>query len=301
MQQDQIQKLTQLIQSSKVLRNDERDVWLAMIPVMNDKQAADLFNILNSSPVAKVSADLQSRNVSTNSARSSSLSHITNLPNDFSQVKQQRQPQTFQEPRVIRRAEPPANLAEVIKHRVEEKELPAPEHLEEIEAGHKTQIQSTPLKPVVSQAVTPSLKKTFPFQGSQNYIPLDEVMKQRDAESVDHRVKVATQNDEPQEKVVRVSTQSSGSINVPVESYSKDAILNSNFASVKNALVAMVRDYGYFSILFKFEQSPLYKDYLNTGKAWLVGNGQSTQTPLNKEQFEQVADLLRSLQISQTK
>lgn len=301
MQQDQIQKLTQLIQSSKVLHNDERDVWLAMIPVMNDKQAADLFNILNSSPAPKVSADTQPRNVSTNSARSSSLSHITNLPNDFSQVKQQRQPQTFQEPRVIRRAEPPANLAEVIKHRVEEKELPAPEEFVEIESGHKAQPQSNLVKPSITQPLKANLKKTFPFQGNQNYIPLDEVMKQRDAERVDQRLKQATQNDKPQEKVVRVSTESSGSINVPVESYSKDAILNSNFTSVKNALVAMVRDYGYFSILFKFEQSPLYKDYLNTGKAWLLGNGQSTQTPLNKEQFEQVADLLRSIQISQTK
>lgn len=301
MQQDQIQKLTQLIQNSRVLRNDERDVWLAMIPVMNDKQAADLFNILNSKPTPKTNTDSQSRTGIDSQVRSTSLRHITNLPNDFSQANQQRQTRVIQEPSVVRRAEPPANLAEVIKHRVEEKELPAPEELIEIGSGHQNKPPINLIKPIPGQSLKPDLKKTFPFQGSQNYIPLDEVMKQREIDRSGQKVKLEVPNEIEKGNNARIPVQNSELANLPIESYSKEIISSANFSSIKGSLTSMVRNYGYFPVLFKFEQSPLYKDYLETGKAWLTGNGESAGASLNKEQFEQVADLLRSLQVSQTK
>ncbi len=75
--------------------------------------------------------------------------------------------------------------------------------------------------------------------------------------------------------------------------------------TVEAELVALCKKFGYFSVLFALEQSPLYKTYLTSGNSALQDHvtfeqaetklSSSGQPYLTKPEFEEVNDLLQRL------
>lgn len=83
MQTAQIERLKQLINSSPVLTSSEKAEWLDMLVIMNDKQAAELGEILKNHHQDKTPP--QPTTVP-------KLSHISNLPANLPQVPRQANP-----------------------------------------------------------------------------------------------------------------------------------------------------------------------------------------------------------------
>lgn len=76
-----MQKLTQLVQSSSILNAQEKAEWLSLIGLMNDKQLAELEEILQSS--AMPISTPATRQSPVMEAPTPSLSHISNLPSQM--------------------------------------------------------------------------------------------------------------------------------------------------------------------------------------------------------------------------
>ena len=306
MQADQQQKLAQLINTSQVLQNDERQAWLAMLPVMNDKQAGDLFAILMS-PVTKKT--IQSGSTSQND-KQPSLRHIANLPTEMSYhmgsndrpsqqsvsqpvaVKQKsmarpQAPQSHQPSRPS--GAPHPDMSQVIKQRLEEKELPASHDAEPLEltSGHvsapttQTTQKNKPKPSIVEDSEVQSMRKKIsdprsaslatmpkPQQQTNEYIPLDELLKDRkNREGAREAIRVAAK---PKPVVTNPSANPAQEINNidSITSCSLETLQNQGFQALNDQLIKLVREHGYFAVILRFEASPLYKQYLEAGKAW---------------------------------
>jgi hypothetical protein len=310
MQAPQIEKLTQLIQISPVLRADEREAWLAMLPVMNDKQASDLESILMSKPV---SSNPQAQSPVLSPVRQQEkmvmpqLRHITNLPTNvpFETAPAQEIKNNIEDVKPVTKLD----VAQIIKHQVEEKELPSgQDHIPlELEAPHSKNIEEIkrPIHQVIPQSdgVKAILeRRNVPLQKSSPFIPLDELLKQRHA-----RMDLPVKPLEPMtqsHKSEAVNTGPSG--NQPLEKLEDVSrcdlknLQSQGFSGINDWLVSQVRKYGYFQVMLRFEKSPLYKAYLEAGNTMLLKNS-SEYNKLPKEIFEQIVDLIKNMQVSQTK
>lgn len=308
MQAPQIEKLTQLIQISPVLRANEREAWLAMLPVMNDKQASDLESILMSKPVSsnpQVQPPAPSPIRQQEKMVMPQLRHITNLPtnvpfensapvvrNNFDDVK------------------PIAKLdvAQIIKHQVEEKELPSGQDYIplEIEAPHPKNIEE--IKRPVHQAIPKSdgvkaipERQNVPLQKQSPFIPLDELLAQRHA-----RMNLPPQALGTTTQSHKLEAEVPLPANKPLERLDDisrcdlESLKLQGFSSINDWLVSQVRKYGYFQVMLRFEKSPLYKAYLEAGNSMLLKNSPE-YGKFPKEIFEQIVDLIKNMQVSQTK
>lgn len=82
-----------------------------------------------------------------------------------------------------------------------------------------------------------------------------------------------------------------------VEKLTAEALHHQNRANFFAAISALAEKEGYFQVLGKMEESPLYQDYLNYGKLILSGSS-GDHLPLSQEEFEFVTDLLQALKIN---
>lgn len=321
MQADQVQKLTQLIKTSPVLQAGERDAWLAMLPVMNDKQAADLFSILAVTPKPAPSSNRVA--VSVDGFKAPPLRHITNLPTGMplgeparlqhqteienKSLPPQHQNQVQSHSRVV-------PIAEIIKQRLEEKELPEGEEPLELTDGHQVKQSQQNKPPVMSPPTDFELagmrakisrpaeklpeKPRIPFQQKTEYIPLDEMLDEQ---------KIRHENTAPLASARPPALKPSAGANQPGEISSLEDILRCGpetlrsvgFEALHNQVINVVRKFGYFNVVLSFEKSLLYQAYLKTGHA-LLSTTDGKGGPLSKLEFEQVTDLLRGMQVSQT-
>ncbi len=329
MQVDQQQKLAQLIKTSQVLHDDERQAWLAMLPVMNDKQASDLFGILNT-PLTKKS--IQFEPDTDKDQKQPSLRHIANLPTEMAYhmdsgsrpsqpVAVKRGPverPTAPRQTAPRPVAPHPDMAQVIKQRLEEKELP-PSH-EPAPLKLSAQMDSTPQSAVrQSQSVSsnedaeiqtmrrkivePKSGRPVPVpqpqQQTNEYIPLDQLLQERkDRADVREASRVAVEAKTSERNPSADPAQELKKID-DVSACSLGTLRNQGFKSLNDQFITLVRKHGYYAVMLRFEQSPLYKQYLEAGKAWLSSN--STDSPPNvfsKAEFEKVTDFLRNMQVA---
>ena len=82
-----------------------------------------------------------------------------------------------------------------------------------------------------------------------------------------------------------------------VSALTADVLRHQSRAAFFAAITALAEKQGYFQVLARVEESPLYQDYLNYGKLMLSGASQDN-LPLSQEEFEFVADLLQALKIN---
>lgn len=74
------------------------------------------------------------------------------------------------------------------------------------------------------------------------------------------------------------------------------AVHQENREVFHKAINDFAAQYGYFKVITNFEQSPLYKDYLDYGKGML--SGKKDNLALSQEEFEFVTDILLSLKVN---
>ena len=204
-------------------------------------------------------------------------------------------------------------MAQVIKKRLEEKELSAPEDGEPLELvsgqsqGQKLQPKPAGLEDPELQSMrkkisepnsAASLPKVVKSQHQTNeYIPLDELLKDRKSrEGARTIAKVVTQPKPVTSNLSQTDVQEVKSID-DIASCSLETLQNQGFQALSDQLVALVREHGYFAVILRFESSPLYKEYLDAGKAWLSPNSAGKpSTSFPKAEFEKVTDILRNMQ-----
>lgn len=267
MQQQQAEKLKKLISTSTMLSEKEKQEWLDLLIVMNDKQISELEAILNPTdsinepaaqpaqkPVQKVvqptqplqpvqSAKPELVSPKTN-LENKPLSHISNLPAGITRTDNAVAKPKFPLPRPVPKQSPNSLWQAKFKQIMEEKEIAAP----------AKQVVATE-QPTQRQ---PALVKKEPI------------------------VKL----DQPKDVAL---------LNV--------ATMRAMGENIQTELRRMVKMSNYYDVLLSIEKSPLYQAYLLTGKESLnmpAGSFPSSENSnkyLTKEEFEAFSDLLKSIQL----
>jgi hypothetical protein len=314
MQPDQVQRLTQLIKTSNILRTEEREAWLAMLPVMNDKQANDLFGILSVKPVP-ANLPKQPALHQGGKFKTPPLRHITNLPSDMalqqpSSLIRNTASETRPSPSEHSTPKERASFGTVLKQRVEEKELSAGPNFTEITNGKKQPakipvqvrtVRDPELESMKNKIAEPRnevpVRQRVPLQQKNDFIPLDDLLKDQQQRHL------AAEERHKQEDSVTTTVSVNQSREVvkleDVQHCGPETLRNLGFEMLKEQLVQLVRKVGYFAVVLRLEKSLLYQAYIQSGNAWLLSGG-ADKTLLSKQEFEQVTDLMRSLQVSQT-
>lgn len=281
MQQDQYDKIKGLIQSSPVLQDAERAAWIAMLPVMNDKQVADLFGILRTKAPSPV----------IDNSPAPHLRHISNLPTEIeypSHLRAVSKPQVQVHPQ---NSKVNQTFAQKLDQQLKEKEISAAparkllEDEEQIEQHIKPKLvlpfeQNHGIKVQKQTAQFVPLIKNKPLQinpsagGEESPIKLHpEALNVLESVLPLPLVKV--------EELATVTTA-----NLRQQGY--------DYLSQKAHVLQSKA--GYFATVLYFEKSPLYQDYLKTGSILLQPNTTvSDDLPLSKTEFEQITDLLADL------
>ena len=275
------QKLKQiqgLVKNATVLSEQEKNEWMALIELMNDKQIAELEEILQKpKPEPVAPAQPQPQPVPQQQPRvqatSPTLSHISNLPNQLSDQKQD--PLTFQQ-------------------------APSPTAT----GSHQAVSAAPPQTPPPQAAPRPT---PTPMPPHSQVAPLRP-------RSVPEPVSMPAPTPKPIEAVpmppvtplsIPKSTyrNDSASLNTMVltkfEDISKltsSALHQQNRELFHKTINELAAQYGYFQVVTNLEQSPLYQDYLGYGKNMLMGK--KDNLALSQEEFEFIADILLSLKVN---
>lgn len=264
------QRLISLINASSILSAQEKTDWLSLLELMNDKQLAELEEILvpqqkpvapkpatgpvvqkNDLPRPVIRPKVMPRSVavptpvpvqtpSKTVLEEPSLSHISNLP---SQISHQR-------------IAPPTRPSVQPAGQGSSQAKPVPQPL-------STNSVPQAIKPVVKPSATQAVpvKRTEVRQVTP-VVPVFSI------ESVEDLAKVTSQ----------ALAQSS----------------RKNFYMIVSQLANQL---GYFQTLQYIEASPLYKSYLEYGKKKLSGADEKA-LPLTQDEFEFMTDILLSLKVN---
>lgn len=306
MQPQQQDKLKRMITTSLMLSDQEKQEWLDMLIVMNDKQASELETILGSPQEGKpVVSAIPSKPTMPNPPTQTMpltrppLSHISNLPAGMSGGQTPRPipeaPSSMPKPSPVLGTKP--NLVQVpkyplprptfrkptlkqwevkLKQIVEEKELPKP-------AEEKALPQHAGVSGISTKKLANAeLDKVAPINPDKKLSPALSVPPK--PVQKEELVKVVEVKDVA---LLNLTTMRSMGVEKLVE-----------------ALKQVVKNTNYYEVLFYLEKSPLYQRYLDTGREAL-STAVSTfpelkegKPLLNKAEFEQFSDLLKSIQIS---
>ncbi|QQS22675.1 hypothetical protein IPM19_03525 [bacterium] len=341
------QKLKQihnLVRTSNVLTDQEKTEWMALIELMNDKQVAELEEILMGpkpepkpapnpvpqpapvfqrpaprpqpvpapqpvqtappprpqparqqpapQPVPKPSKPLPHINAS-------SLSHISNLPSKVNVPKPgasrptpiSEQPQSMpQTPRPSSTAAmPPINPRPHLIMRPDQVQA-EPNPAQYSPASSSQQLAPRPAPRPVQTAPPP---RPQPASVPQRPAPAKESVPMPPVEP----------KPIPQaQPVSQAAYNYTPTQNIELKSPEDVAAITSSVLHVQNrktfheAITNLASTQGYFQVLTSFENSPLYKDYLNYGKSMLSGRTQNLA--LSQEEFEFVSDILLSLKVN---
>lgn len=116
MQEQELEKLKNLIQTSGILSEGERGEWLQLVDLMNDKQKLELERILKSSASEKQASP----------APTLPLKHIVNLPGSGKILNEQPEPSHVMAEQ-SKKASPAQEFASHLQTELAEKELPSGE------------------------------------------------------------------------------------------------------------------------------------------------------------------------------
>ncbi len=219
-----------LIKTATVLNEQEKIEWQALLELMNDKQIAELEEILQTPNIVEAKPE-EPQEVS---QQSSSLSHISNLPSQIS----------------IHKAPPAGPVTAPVA-------------------------KSQPTKPVVNPQ--PIAQRPTPTQS-----PPQPIIQQSPPVFTSPSIT-------PAEPITLTSLED-------VALLSSTALHQQNRQVFYKTINDFAAQFGYFQVVTSFEQSPLYKDYLDYGKSMLAG--QKDGLALSQEEFEFVTDILLSLKVN---
>lgn len=274
MQLQQQERLKRMINNSSMLTAKEKEEWLDMLIVMNDKQVSELEAILSSPMEKPVVPPAPVRSV----APTPPLSHISNLPSSMTQP-QTAAPVPPRYPLPVPPNRPTLKQWEIkLRREVEEKELPKPAEQKSLPAYT---IPNPAKSPVPIVYPKPALKPLTPTPPRPSQPPQQPAKNETVAKRAPIKI---------------VEPKDIGLINVETM-----RAMGENLAPT---LKQMVASSNYFEVLFYLEKSSLYQAYLQTGREALSGNATTFNAAaggknlLTKAEFEAFSDLLKSIQIS---
>jgi len=142
-----------------------------------------------------------------------------------------------------------------------------------------------PPRPAASQTASQSSPPIFKPVEQQNTAPFNDVASSYIVPEISH---IASLNDIA--KINVLTLRAIGLINL------------------LSALTGLIKKHDYLSVELMFEQSPLYRNYLDIGRKVLAEGisfeqaatavGRSSGVVMNRSEFEEVADILRKIQIN---
>lgn len=283
MHPQQQERLKRMINSSQMLTSKEKEEWLDLLIVMNDKQVSELEAILatpaeQTAPAAtppRTAAPAQAPIQPTPapqavppSAPNPPLSHISNLP---SSLPQRRYP--------LPKSPKPTGLTQWqnrLRHTLEEKELSGRKDEKALPARHEAK-----QAPVVYPSPKPSAPpQPAPVRPTHSRPPAPQPSQPELRESV---IKIVEPAD-----IAKLNVTTMREMGENLVPTLKQMVANSN----------------YFEVLFFLEKSPLYRAYLDTGHLALDNPGAAFPATANgkillaKAEFEEFSDLLKSIQFA---
>lgn len=261
-----MQYLSRLVQTSSILNAQEKTEWLTLMQLMNDKQLGELEEILKPAPTPSATpapAPSMPATEPVNKAASVAppiqappLSHISNLPSRMVDPRLSPKPNPAAQAAALAEAAKAANQAEQ-------------------QFAQQTRLAPMTAKPAPA---TPSPISPKPVAAPQPAPPKPAAPSMRSAPLKREAAAIQLLSEEDAAKITA------------------DVLHQQNRATFYNAITALAEKFGYFQILSRLEESPLYQSYLEYGKARLTGR--EDNLPLSQEEFEFVADLLRALKIN---
>ncbi len=326
MNEDKIQTIKKIIDTAEALTATEKNEWLQLIPIMNDKQLNELVRIL----------ELGKPKQNVKSVLGQPISHIANLPHAGSGGLVQ--PKVI-EP-VLTKPKPLDELPKPIAPKPEviqnKPAVPAPS------VAPSTPVTApviappkAPESPKMPEPAIPIIPKQEPVQGVLKNVPrpiqMDSprtVVPQQNGVINTEKLEKNTPFVVPsftsgpmqtpevvQKKATLVTPDASSAPVTPhLESLNDLAVFTpSQFRLMDpkvftEILTNFVKQNEYFQVKFALEQSPLYKTYIAMGKAMLESNldfmaVQNEYKTSNKEyltqlEFERIADLFASIQVN---
>ncbi len=337
MTEAQKQNLTSLIKTSAILNEAEREEWLMLLGLMNDKQMGELERILTPKP-PEVKTE----------AKKTSLSHIVNLPKPET-------PQKAPEKPVIQPQKNFSKFAEHLNQILAEKDLPVGE--KPVQANLPKPV--VPIKPIPKPTPPPPpkppmvpnqssvydimpvvveqpiyLKKSLPPKMAQepvedSWVQSPEVSNKIINKIIDNPSSPHMEEPRP-EPEIHAGLQNQGSLmraammkqresatapvspkaelssNIKLKEVADVSLLNlqqwklENPLAITKRLKELVASHGYHEVLFNLQKSPVYNNYIDSGLKSLE-SGKSFvglgEDYMNKKQFEDFTDLLRELQV----
>lgn len=309
--------IKQLIESSAVLSETERKEWLDLLPFMNDKQQSELLLILQPSPAVvepehKLSAAPPASQVQTPAPAPPPAPVVSHTPDQIppatattvsaflnrnfaSELHRGSIPGTFRPEDVSSSVESskvrPSQLQPLQKP--EAAPLTAPKPNEVPVATHNPAVLAQK-PPLSSFGAVPQQKSSTATVGSRvSEIPQVQPVAEGVREAVPNGVSAV---DEP---VVHArSLEAVRMLNVTT-------LRGSGVVNVESELKALCEKFGYFSVQFAFEQSPLYQAYIAVGARILKEHrtfeevqaalASAGRPYLTKPEFEEFSDLIRRL------
>ncbi len=297
MQLAQLEQLRRLISASPLLQDAERAHWLELLPLMNDKQLAELAAILQPQ-VNKTASPARAssiQQVGLGVARPS-LAHLANLPTIVRDMGPVREPVARPpEPRTT--AEPPRKLPiDIID--ITEKELPSARVVDSqhLLSGQKPSAPNRPPPAPVPQRQQPPVPRPAPP-------PIVRPSSAAKSDAVSRVPAPAIKLDREVLKEPLEIKNMADLTRMDIETFHA-----AGPAALTAKLQDLVKRLGYFDIIFALEQSPLYADYVTTGQHLLEENAtfdgrtavgtRHGATLLSRPDFEAMADLLRQIQVN---
>ncbi len=259
-----VRQLKQLINISTVLSPQEKQEWLGLLELMNDKQLTELEHILVPKPAVEPK-------VETGEVKTPSLSHISSLPNKVTI------PQNFIKS-TIPIKESTTEPIKVAVNPLEEKQKQAiisNESNMAVADGKNIEV-SAGVQPKKQISIIRTPPKTPDIKADLNNIERNN-----------------TDIPEVIPPPAELSIEE-------LENLSVSNLRNWGAKAFIKVLSKTASVYGYFVTLQEFEKSQLYKDYLEYGRTGLMMNGDSNKLKLTHSEFETIIDSIAAMQVNKT-
>ncbi len=299
--EQKLKQIQNLVKNATVLSDQEKNEWMALIELMNDKQIAELEEILQKpkpEPVTQVQPHPQPQSVPQPQPRVVAMPPIT-------------------PPKPMPPTRPVSTVSSVPPVASARPAVSAPSGASSLShiSNLPNQLSDQKQDPLTFQPAPPSAPRTdqsVPATPRPTPIPMP-----RPSQAAPIRprsIPMPPSSPKPTEAVpmppitplsIPQSTPRdvSSSMNTMVLSKFEDiinltssALHQQNRETFHKTINELAAQYGYFQVVTNLEQSPLYKDYLNYGKSMLMGK--KDNMALSQEEFEFIADILLSLKVN---
>lgn len=271
--EQKVENIKKLIQSSTILSIPEKEEWLGMVDLMNDKQMSELMEILgqpaaspNTTP-APLAAPINGTN------GIPSLSHLSNLPNTIPQSTVPKTP-------AIATSPPPAQS------------VPPPVTKQAAPVTAPTVSPFGAVTPKTAPAPTPLSPFSSPRSPSPVVAPKPPVA----PTAVLSKPAVSKNPIAPVYKSAPSSLRSLADLAAITVADLRAQGVESIISGAKNLSTTE----GYFAVFESFELSPLYKEYIRAGERALSGKTVADKDALTAGEFELVADILSAIRVNRS-